>query len=407
MSSIHRLPPAVVNKIAAGEVIERPASAVKELLENSVDAGATRIDVRVTKGGCDLVQVTDNGCGIPADDLPLAVASHTTSKLRTAEDLFQVATMGFRGEALASMAEVSQFCMRSRTAESTAGAELEVHGGVAGQVLPCAAQTGTQVTLRNLFFNTPVRRKFLRTTQTEMGHVTEALTRIALAHDHVHFTLHHNERPVHELPAVTDWRDRIAALFGDELADHLMEVESQQDALRIYGFVANPSYNRGNNRMQYLFLNRRYIRDRALSHALSEAYRGLLMTGRFAVGFLQLEIPPDQVDVNVHPTKMEVRFENSGQIYGQLLGMLRSRFLSTDLTARADLSDHRAEVSPVAAALGTPSDRGGAPPNVRSWGHDTWGRPVASRPCAVPRGPGCVGPADAPISDRGSGSCGD
>jgi DNA mismatch repair protein MutL len=338
MPHIQQLPPGVVNKIAAGEVIERPASAVKELLENSVDAGATRIDVAVTDGGLKLIRVSDNGSGIAPRELTLAVASHATSKIRSAEDLFHVATFGFRGEALASLAEVSQLRIRSRVVGAEMGAELLVNGGLVEEVRPCAADVGTIVEAANLFFNTPVRRKFLRTAQTELGHITESLARIALVHPAIHFTLKHNDRDVHTLPPVADWQVRIAELFGGDLADNLIEVATEDADLRIRGFVADPAYNRANNRMQYLFLNGRCIRDRSLGHALGEAYRGLLMSGRHPIAFLHIELPPDQVDVNVHPTKLEVRFLDGGRVYSQLLGMLRSRFLSTDLTARARLS---------------------------------------------------------------------
>jgi DNA mismatch repair protein MutL len=194
MPHIQQLSPSVVNKIAAGEVIERPASVVKELLENSVDAGATRIDVALEKGGSEAIRVADNGCGIAADELPLAVASHATSKIRSADDLFSIATLGFRGEALASIAEVSRLLVRSRVAESASGGELEVVGGAAGPVTPIGCPTGTTIEARNLFFNTPVRHKFLRSAQTEMGHSIEAVTRLALAHPRIHFTLAHNGR---------------------------------------------------------------------------------------------------------------------------------------------------------------------------------------------------------------------
>lgn len=334
MPEIRQLPTSVVNKIAAGEVIERPASVVKELLENSVDAGATRIDVAVEKGGTDLLRIADNGCGIEPEQLPLAVASHATSKIRDADDLFRVGTLGFRGEALASIAEISQLLLRSRVSADAAGAELEVNGGRIGSVVPCGCPPGTCLEIRNLFFNTPVRRKFLRSTQTEMGHVSEAFTRLAVAHPHIHFTLKHNDRPVYDLPPVESWRQRIATFFGDDLAQGLISVESQNDEIRLSGYVANPSFSRGNNRMQYLFLNGRHIRDRSLQHALGEAYRGLLLTGRFPIAFLRLEVPPEIVDVNVHPSKLEVRFQDGGRLYSQLLGTLRNRFLTTDLTAR-------------------------------------------------------------------------
>lgn len=344
MPEIRQLPQSVVNKIAAGEVIERPASVVKELLENSVDAGATRIDVAVEKGGTDLIRIADSGCGIEPSQLPLAVASHATSKIRDADDLFRVGTLGFRGEALASIAEISHLLLRSRVSADAAGAELEVQGGRLGEVVPCGCPPGTCLEIRNLFFNTPVRRKFLKSTQTEMGHVGEAFTRVAVAHPRIHFTLRHNDRPVYDLPPVESWRERIATFFGDDLAEGLIAVESQNDGIRLSGYVANPSFNRGNNRMQYLFLNGRYIRDRSLQHALGEAYRGLLLTGRFPIAFLRMELPPEIVDVNVHPCKLEVRFQDGGRLYSQLLGTLRTRFLTTDLTARVQ--------TPVAASVG-------------------------------------------------------
>lgn len=346
MPEIRRLSPSVVNKIAAGEVIERPASVVKELMENAVDAGATRVDVIVEGGGGDLVRVVDNGCGIESDQLPLAIASHATSKLFDADDLFRVATLGFRGEALASIAEVSQLRLRSRTAQADAGTELEVNGGHVKEAVPCGCPVGTTLEVRNLFFNTPVRRKFLKTKQTEMGHCSEAFTRIALAHEKIHFTLRHGERLLHDLPGTNDWRERIAAFFGDELVRNLIYVESFEENLSLSGYAAHPDHSRANNRMQYLLLNGRHIRDRSLQHALAEAYRGLLMTGRYPIAFLRLDMPPEAVDVNVHPTKLEVRFRDSSRIYSQLLGMLRSRFLTTDLTARAPVDrpweNHRA-----------------------------------------------------------------
>jgi len=334
MSEIKQLSPAVVNKIAAGEVIERPASVLKELIENSVDSDAHRIDVAVEKGGIELIRVTDDGCGVAPEQLPLAVASHATSKICDADDLFHVASLGFRGEALASIAAVSRLTIRSRTRALEGGAELEVVGGLSSDVVPCGSPVGTSVEVRNLFYNTPVRRKFLRTTQTEIGHCTEAFTRLALVNTQVHWTLRHNGRTIHDLPPTDDWRQRILAFFGEDLADGLLPVVSTNGPVRIDGFVANPQHTRGSNRWQYLFLNGRAIRDRSLQHALGEAYRGLIMTGRYPVCFLKFSMPAEAVDVNVHPTKSEVRFQDAGQLYSQLLGTLREKFLTTDLTAR-------------------------------------------------------------------------
>lgn len=339
MPQIRQLPTSVINKIAAGEVIERPASVVKELMENSVDAGATRIDVAIEKGGTELIRIADDGCGIEQDQLELAVTSHATSKIFSAEELFSVGTMGFRGEALASIAEVCQFLIRSRVAaapagDSVSGYELVVNGGQRQAIHPCGCPIGTIMEVRNLFFNTPVRRKFLKTPQTETGHITEAFTRIALANPHIYFTLSHNGKSLHELPPSENWAERIGHFFGDEIQQNLIPVSNQQGDIRVNGYAVSPAVSRSHNRMQYLFLNGRYIRDRALQHALSEAYRGLLMTGRFPVVFLQLKMPPDQVDVNVHPAKLEVRFQESGRLYSQLLATLRSRFLSADLTEK-------------------------------------------------------------------------
>lgn len=332
--TIRQLPQSVVNKIAAGEVIERPASVVKELLENALDAGSTRIDVTLGQGGLDLIRVTDNGCGLTPEQMPLALASHATSKIHDADDLFHVATFGFRGEALASIAEVSHLRLRSRPHDCEQANELEVIGGRSSPVTPCGAAPGTMLEIRNLFFNTPVRRKFMRASQTEIGHCSEAFTRIALAHERVHFTLRHNDRTIFDLPPVTDWRERIAALCGRDLERGLIAVTSGDGDVQLDGFVCDPQFSRSNNRMQYVFLNGRHIRDRSLQHALGESYRGLLLHGRFPIGFLRLKMPADYVDVNVHPTKLEVRFQDSGRIYSLVLGSIRKRFLATDLTAK-------------------------------------------------------------------------
>lgn len=335
MPIIRQLPVSLVNKIAAGEVIERPASVVKEMLENSVDAGASMIEVLVEGGGIDLIRISDNGCGIEPEQLELALAPHATSKLKDSEDLFDVRTLGFRGEALASIAEISHLTLRSRVANSDSGYELRAEGSEREAIRPCAMDVGTTIEVRHLFFNTPVRRKFMKTPSTEMGHVLEAFTRVALAFPHVHMVLRSNDRVQHDLAPTNRWADRIRAFFGDEIADSLISVEHDDDKVKVKGYVTDPSVSRSNNRMQYLFLNGRYIRDRALQHALSEAYRGLLMVGRMPVCFLQMDIDPKTVDVNVHPTKVEVRFEDSGAIYSRLLNTIRHRFLTSNLVAKA------------------------------------------------------------------------
>ncbi|MDG1874956.1 MAG: DNA mismatch repair endonuclease MutL [Mariniblastus sp.] len=338
LNPIRQLSASVVNKIAAGEVIERPASVVKELLENAVDAGSTQIELTIEQGGIDLIRVTDNGHGIPQDQLPLAVTSHATSKISDADDLFRVGTFGFRGEALASIAEISQTVIRSRPADQDCGFEMRVSGGHREPEEPCGCPVGTTIEVRQLFYNTPVRQKFMKTPQTERGHIAEAFTRVALANPQVQMIFRNNTKVVHQLPATDSWRDRIGAFFGPEISDNLIPVSNSHGEISITGFVVDPSVSRANNRLQYLFLNSRYIRDRSLQHALSESYRGLLMTGRFPVCFLKLSIPFEMVDVNVHPAKLEVRFQNGGQIYSQLLSTVRNKFLTTDLTAQAQLS---------------------------------------------------------------------
>lgn len=331
MSRIQQLSPSVINKIAAGEVIERPASVVKELMENSVDALSTRIDVDIVAGGGELIRIVDDGEGIHPDDLLLAVTSHATSKIRNADDLFGVQTMGFRGEALASVAEVSRLRIRSRTPDQSHGMELCVNLGEVTPPRACGCPPGTQIEIRNLFENTPVRRKFLKTTSTEFAHISEQFTRVALANPRLHLVLRHNEKIVVELPACDRPLDRLKLFFGKDITEGLIPVESSQDGVRMWGYIGHPDTGKATRKHQYLFLNGRWITDRSLQHALTEGYRGLLMVGRQPVAFLFIELPPDRVDVNVHPTKIEVRFQDSQQLFRQLLAMIRSKFLSMDL----------------------------------------------------------------------------
>src|SRR5262245_30284535 len=334
MPRIHQLPPNVVTKIAAGEVIERPASVVKELLENSVDAGATRIDIDLDQGGTELIRVVDDGHGIDPDDLPLVFASHATSKLKDADDLFRIGTLGFRGEAMASVGGVAKVTVQSRAAGRADGCELLCNGGELGDVRPWNGAPGTRVEVRHLFFNTPVRKKFLRSISTELGHVVETVTKLALANPTLHLVLRHNGRLVHEIPAEAALLDRIGLFFGREVRDALIDVSADPGPVTLAGWVADPACDRGNARLQYLFVNGRCVRDRSLGHALQEAFRGLLMTGRYAVGFLFLQLPADQVDVNVHPTKSEVRFRDSQALYHLVRGAVKRALLAKNLVPR-------------------------------------------------------------------------
>jgi DNA mismatch repair protein MutL len=352
MGIIRQLSPAVVNQIAAGEVVERPASVVKELLENAIDAGATRIDLTVERGGKDLVRVADNGIGMSPDDLLLAFQPHATSKLSEADDLHRIRTLGFRGEALAAIAEIAKVRCQTRQAGADEGAELCIEGGTFGPLKSCGGPVGTVMEVRNLFYNTPVRRTFLKSDMTEAGHVVEMFSRVALAHPEIHLAYRSGGKIVHDLPAVAGMRERIAVFFGRELAESLLWVEGRLDEMHLWGFVAHPSQSRSTAKGQFLFLGGRYVRDRSLSHALNEAYRGLLMVGRMPVAFLHLDIPPEEVDVNVHPTKVEVRFRDSNRIYSHLLATLRQTFLKSDLHARLQAAQEPdLEMEPAAASV--------------------------------------------------------
>ena len=365
MGKIRELPASVINQIAAGEVVERPASVVKELLENAIDAGASRVEVTVERGGKDLIRVADDGKGMDREDLPLAFRPHATSKLIEAEDLFRIRTLGFRGEALAAIAEVSKVRCQTRTADADVGSELLIDAGVAAPLRDCGGAVGTVIEVRNLFFNTPVRRTFLKSDQTEAGHVLEMFTRIALAHPTVHMTFRSGGKVVYDLPATTGVKERVAVFLGQELADSLLWIESRVESIHLWGYVAHPSQSRSSAKGQYLFIGGRYVRDKSLGHALAEAYRGLLMVGRYPVAFLHLDIPPEEVDVNVHPTKVEVRFRDGHRIYSQLLSTIRQTFLASDLHARLQAPPPEPE-QPAPAVPQLP-ERGPERAEVNSW----------------------------------------
>jgi DNA mismatch repair protein MutL len=332
VGQIALLSPQMVNKIAAGEVIERPASVVKELLENSIDAAATRIDVQVEDGGAKRILVTDDGAGMDRDDLELAFHQHATSKLTQEADLFAVRTMGFRGEALASIAAVAHVQVASRTADAEGGHALVVRGGAFEAVRATGCPVGTRVEVRNLFYNTPARRKFLKTTPTELGHVIERFARVALAYPSVHMTLSHNGQVLHELGGTEDRRERIGDFFGAELAEALIPVAQQDTCGRLAGLIAPPSHARSSGKWQYVFVNGRYVRDRLILHALREGYRGLIEHNRQPVAFLFLTADPGRVDVNVHPTKIEVRFLDASRVHSLVLAAVRSKLLASDLS---------------------------------------------------------------------------
>ena len=333
---IERLPTLVVNQIAAGEVVERPASVVKELVENALDAGPTRITVELESGGIELIRVTDDGRGIEPDDLPLTVAPHATSKVRAAGDLDRIATMGFRGEALASISSVSRVRVQSRTARGEGAMVLEAEGDVVRDAVPGAGPIGTSVAARNLFFNTPARRKFLRTPATEQARCVEVARALAMAHPAIAFRVTTDGRVALDVPGGQSPRERVLAVIGRELESQLLEVSADRfdDArgLTLWGLAGLPAIARGTNKHQHVFLNGRLIRDKTIQHAIKEAYRGLIEPTKHPTCVLMIEMSPEGVDVNVHPGKTEVRFRDSSMVHQTVLRAVRDRLREADLT---------------------------------------------------------------------------
>lgn len=381
MARIQLLPAEVVTQIAAGEVIERPASAVKELLENSIDAGATRVDIDLENGGLDLIRVVDNGAGIHPDDLPLAFAAHATSKLRTAADLFRIGTKGFRGEALASLGGVAKVTLQSRRPDADAGAEIVVDGGILGQVRPWGGSPGTRIEVRHLFSSVPARRKFLKGPATELGRVSDIVEWIALSHPGLHVVLRHNGKLVYDIPATAGFVDRVGLFFGADVRNGLYELDSGppgENGLRVAGWIGDPSIDRGNAKLMYLFVNGRWFRDRSLTYAVQEAYRGLIMTGRYPVAFLFLTVPPGDVDVNAHPTKAEVRFRDNGLIFSLIRAAVKERLLKENLVPRMVAPPEPERLPPPAPSLFEP--RPIAPPDLPF----RLASPMPARTAAIP-----------------------
>lgn len=314
MSHIQRLPDHLVNQIAAGEVVERPASALKEMLENSLDAGADRITVDLAQGGIKLIRVTDNGSGIEADDLPLALDRHATSKIASLDDLEQVSTLGFRGEGLASIASVSRLTLTSRTHDAPHAHQVVAIDGRLHPVEPAAHAPGTSVEVVDLYFNTPARRKFLKSDNTEYSHCAAVFERIALARPQVEFLLRHNGKVIWRLPRQSQ-AERVAALLGNDFLDAALPLEHQAGPLKLTGFVASPTYSKASREAQYFYVNGRFVREKTAQHALRQAYRDVLHHERHPAYVLFFELDAGGVDVNVHPTKIEVRFRESQAVH--------------------------------------------------------------------------------------------
>ena len=320
---IRRLPDHLVNKIAAGEVVERPASAAKELVENALDAAATLISVDLRDGGAALVRVTDDGVGMTADELPLALERHATSKLASDADLDAIATLGFRGEALAAIAAVSRFTISSRTRDAAEGLRLVGEGGVIAQRLAVPAERGTSVEVRDLFFNTPARLKFLKSPATELGATLRAITQLALAQPAVQFRVAHNGRAALTAPAAKDLRERAGAVWGWPIAQRLLRVDRTEHGLHVHGVAGPPDLTRGGRDDIVIVVNGRPVRDPALLQAALAAYRPLLARDRFPLVVVAIDMPAADVDANVHPTKAWVRFRHPRLVQEMLLAALR------------------------------------------------------------------------------------
>ena len=353
---IRQLPALVAAQIAAGEVVERPASVVKELVDNAIDAGASRISVEIEQGGIELVRVSDDGHGIEPAQLPLALAAHATSKIRSAADLDRITTMGFRGEALASIASVSRLSIRSRTRAAPGASLIEVEGGEVRPLRPEAGPVGTAVSVRNLFFNTPARRKFVRTPGTEQGHCADVVRALAFSHPHIGFAFRADSRTLFDLPPNQGPRDRALAILGREMEGQYLEAHADEfddtRGLSLWGLVGMPALARPTAAGQHLFINGRPVRDRTIQHALKEAYRGLIEPARHPAALLMILMDPGAVDVNVHPAKAEVRFRDGGLVHSVVNRAVREALRGADLTPIFD------RTPPGAASAGTAAEAG-------------------------------------------------
>jgi DNA mismatch repair protein MutL len=386
MANVMVLPENVVNKIAAGEVVERPASVVKELVENAIDAGATDISVELLKGGKSVIRVRDNGCGMGSEDARRALQRHSTSKIAEASDLFCISTMGFRGEALPSIAAISHLEITTKEKGATAGTRIVATGGRIEEVRECGAPDGTEVVVHDLFFNTPVRRKFLLTKRAELSRIASVITWHALARPAIGFSLISDGQEVLKVPPVKTLLDRLSSLFGTETTRRLVPLEMEKDGVSLAGFISKPELTRGNRTGQYFFINARPVRDKILSFAVFDAYVGVLPSKRHPVVFLFLQIEPHEVDVNVHPTKREVRFRNAYMVQDFLRGALRDTLATVDLSTEMELAS-RESVMREPRTTYTTRKRGGVTERVPGkevsqeplpW--ETEGVPVEERP---------------------------
>jgi DNA mismatch repair protein MutL len=422
MGRIHVLSESVANKIAAGEVVERPASVVKELLENSLDAGSTRIKIQVEAGGKKLIQITDNGCGMVRDDAMLAFERHATSKIKNAEDLLSVATLGFRGEALPSIASVSRLHLETRAPDEDSGTVIEINGGKIFKVEEAGLPAGTSITIRDLFFNTPARKKFLKAESTELSHIASLVTHYALAHPDKHFELHSATNAILVAPPVAGSSERVYQVFGKDVLDQLIPVAAVQPLahvglpqpppwrretsdededqgpvepgeMRVHGFVSKPEIQKLNRNSIYVFVNGRLIRDRLIQHALTEAYRNILPPTVYPVVLMFLELPSGEVDVNVHPSKTEVRFRQQSVMHDFVRDSVRAALMKARPVPQfmTEISAHPTASPSLTPGLHSDGSRS-APANSAGWG--TLSAPVEAQAFAL------QAPVTVPINER-------
>ena len=353
MKRIAPLPDHLINQISAGEVVERPANALKEILENSIDAGATEISVELAQGGIKLIRVRDNGAGIHADDLPLALSRHATSKIACLNDLEHVTSMGFRGEGLASIASVSRLSLTSRQKHSDYAAMIRAVDGTLSNVSAASHPVGTTVEVTDLFFNTPARRKFLKTEATEYAHCATVVERLALAYPHIAFSLKRDGKTVFHYPSQT-LAQRISVIVGEEFVAAALPLDNTHNTLRLHGMVAKPTFTKGKSEKQYCFINHRFVRDKVMQHAVKQAYRDVLHQQLAPAYVLFLELPPEAVDVNVHPTKAEVRFRDSQAVH-QLVFHTLNKTLAQTRADQTESISHAASLLPPSADITTPT----------------------------------------------------
>ena len=379
--SVQILPPEVSNKIAAGEVVERPASVIKELVENAIDADSSNIQVDIRAGGKRLIRVSDNGVGMSTEDATLAVERHATSKLTDIGDLQQIQTFGFRGEALPSIASVSKLDLQTRRHDDVEGTQISIEGGVVQSIQESGCSPGTQISVNNLFYNVPARLKFLKTETTEMNHITNQITWAALAHPKIRFSLQHNQKSVIDVRPCDDLIDRIRLLYGKEMAENLIQIETGLPNFQVHCWIGKPDITKSTRNWQLFFLNRRPIRSKILSGALTEATRQTVPKGRHAVAFVFLTMAPEEVDVNVHPAKIEVRFRDERTIYSQVVrllnkGIYQQKFIPSINGSDVDETPVQRESSP------QPSD-----PEPVSPVRNQWKAQHTSSPIEPPQSP--------------------